>query len=502
MPESNPDVPRFAVVGRVNKGKSSILATLVEEADNTKIRISDTPGETTRVYSIPLVLHGELLLEFLDTPGFNRARKALDWMQKRHAKTPGEAKIETVRAFVEAHRKKNAFQDEVLLLEPVLEGAGVLYVVDASKPFRADFAAEMEILRWTGRPRMAVINNISEETDFTPEWRQHLGEYFNLTREFNAHHARFQERIRLLRSLLEIDETARPTIEKTVKILDREWTQRRGKCADVVMDMLEACLTYRASKTLSQEDSTRDYRRQEIGEELKVEYLKRIQDMEAAFHKQMVSLYRHGDYEVLPDESFANLAGDLDSQETWEVFGLNKWQLSVAGGLAGAASGGAVDVATGGHTGGLGALIGGLVGLGASVLKGKELADIKVTSPVVGDMSAGGISIKAGPPKNPNFPWVLLDRAFLQFEQLILRAHARRDAFVIDFAQLSRDGARIGRSTAFTNTQRRALLKWFNELKAGKSRPETSKAFEVIRGTMELIEEEVLKRPGAELKKS
>tara|TARA_R110002096_G_scaffold114770_10_gene248840 strand:- start:11147 stop:12685 length:1539 start_codon:yes stop_codon:yes gene_type:complete len=488
-------IPRFAVVGRVNKGKSSILATLVEEADNTKIRISDTPGETTRVYSIPLVLQGQTLLEFLDTPGFNRARKALDWLQKRHRKSPDEPRIEAVRAFVEAHRNKDAFQDEVLLLEPVLDGAGILYVVDASKPFRPDFTAEMEILRWTGRPRMAVINQVTETSDFSDEWRQHLGEYFNLTREFNAHHARFQERIRLLKSLLEIDETARKRIEKTVQMLEREWTQRRGKCSDVIMDMVEACMTHRASKTLSQEDSTRDYRKQEIAEQLKVEYLKAIQEMESAYHKQMLSLYRHNEYEVTSDDSFTRAAGDLDSKETWEVFGLNKAQLSMASAAAGAITGGAIDMGVGGASFGVGAVLGGLAGLSASLLKGKDLADIKVSSPLVGDMAAGGIAIKAGPPKNPNFPWVLLDRAFVHFEQLISRAHARRDPFIVDLTTVSKEGVRIGRSTTFPNSKRRPLVKWFGELKAGKSRPETSQAFEVIRETLETIETEVLKRP-------
>ena len=44
------------------------------------------------------------------------------------------------------------------LLTPILEGAGILYVVDAGAPYRENYEAEMEILRWTGRPSMAVIN--------------------------------------------------------------------------------------------------------------------------------------------------------------------------------------------------------------------------------------------------------------------------------------------------------------------------------------------------------
>ncbi|MGB3119010.1 MAG: GTPase, partial [Verrucomicrobiales bacterium] len=75
---------RFAVVGRVNKGKSSVLATLVEEADNHRLRIGPTPGETTRCQTIPLTLNGETLVEFIDTPGFNQARQALAWLREHH----------------------------------------------------------------------------------------------------------------------------------------------------------------------------------------------------------------------------------------------------------------------------------------------------------------------------------------------------------------------------------------------------------------------------------
>jgi len=489
----NDNIPRFAVVGRVNKGKSSILATLAEEVDNEKIRISSIPGETTMVSSIPLKLQGEMLIEFLDTPGFHRARQALDWMQKRHRKKGDLAKIDTVREFVEAHKGKRKYEDECLLLEPVLEGAGILYVVDASKPFREDFLAEMEILRWTGRPRMALINNISEETDFGDEWRQHLGEYFNLTRSFNAHQARFRERIRLLKSLLEIEDTRRANIEKTVRILEREWDQRRSRTADVILDLIEKSLKYRASKQLSPEESQRDYQKEEIAEGLKDQYIKKIEDIEREFHRKMVNIYKHGEVESMDDGSFAAMADELFSEEVWEVFGLNRWQLSAAAGLAGAASGSAVDAASGGHTIGLGTFIGGAIGVATSLLRGKKLADIKITnptSPLGAEMAAGGISIKAGPPKNPNFPWILLDRAFFHFEQMIARAHGRRDKFVIDFAKLSKEGEQIGRSASLSGSARRNLQKWFSDLTKGKQVYETQPVFEIISEVLEKIEDE------------
>lgn len=486
-----PPIPRFAVIGRVNKGKSSILATLVEEADNRRIRISATPGETTRCQSIPLVLDGQPLVEFIDTPGFNRARQALDWMEKRHKKHPDAARIETVREFVDAHLANHQFEDECLLLQPVLEGAGILYVVDVSKPFRADFLAEMEILRWTGRPRMALLNHISAQSDFTPEWRQHLGEYFNLTREFNAHTARFSERIRLLSSLLEIEEARHPNLEKTIRILNREWDRRRNQAVEHILELLENCLSHRAKKTLSREEAQREYRKAEIEAGLVDSYLKELRKRERDGHRKLTQLYRHLDVEFGPDTQFEDFAEDLFAEETWVALGLDRRQLLVAGGVAGAASGGAVDLATGGHTVGLGALIGGIVGVAATLLKGKDLADIKVSSPVTGEISAGGISLRAGPPRSPNFPWVLLDRALFHFEKLVSRAHGRRDPFVVDFAELAREGKRIGRSTRLSADDRRALQRWFQLVASGKKASETAEPFRVILGMAEEIERNI-----------
>ena len=288
-----PDIPRFAVVGRQNKGKSSVLATLVEQSDNDKIRIGPTPGETTRCYSVPLQLNGATLIEFIDTPGFSRARQALAWLKEHHPETEGVARLDTVRRFVEAHRRADGggdFPDECELLTPILDGAGIVYVVDGSKPFRPDFVAEFEILRWTGRPRMAVLNNQSDDSDHSGTWREHLGEAFNLTREFDAHEAQFDERIRLLRHLLEIEDRQQARISKTIDLVEAEWAQRRDEAADTILEFLEAALTAEASKNVGDGDLDRDFQRQRIEDELKESYREKIRDVERDYHRRLVDL--------------------------------------------------------------------------------------------------------------------------------------------------------------------------------------------------------------------
>ena len=41
------------------------------------------------------------------------------------------------------------FSAEVELLRPIVNGAGIIYVVDGAVAYGPDYEAEMEILRWT-----------------------------------------------------------------------------------------------------------------------------------------------------------------------------------------------------------------------------------------------------------------------------------------------------------------------------------------------------------------
>ena len=147
-------LPTFAVVGRVNMGKSAVIATLLEIDDNELVRVSPTPGETTACQTHRVVFGERECVRFIDTPGFSQPIEAMRVIQRLHG--PGTPGIDSLRRFVAEGGEE--FGDEKRLLEPLIEGAGVLYVVDPGRPLRDDFLAEMEILRWTGRPRLALLN--------------------------------------------------------------------------------------------------------------------------------------------------------------------------------------------------------------------------------------------------------------------------------------------------------------------------------------------------------
>ena len=164
--------PTFAVVGHPNKGKSSIVSTL---AQDDSVRIAPEPGTTARCRRYPMRVDGRVQYVLVDTPGFQRARRALQWMRERE--TSADLHRAVVEDFVREHRDTGRFDDECELLAPILEGAGILYVVDGSVPYGPEYEAEMEILRWTGEPSMALINPIGGG-DHIPAWRAALEQYF------------------------------------------------------------------------------------------------------------------------------------------------------------------------------------------------------------------------------------------------------------------------------------------------------------------------------------
>ena len=436
-------LPRFAIVGHPNKGKSSIVATLAE--DDT-VAISPEPGTTRSARSYPMRLDGVVLYELTDTPGFQRAREVLAWLVA-HDRGAG-ARAAVVREFVERHAHDARFRDECELLRPILEGAGILYVVDGSRPYGGEYEPEMEVLRWTGRPRMALINLIGAG-DHVDEWRAALAQYFSIVRVFDAMRADFSRRIELLRAFGALDETWAAALNEAAAALERDRDRRRVRAATEIADLLIAVLTATESSKLpgdapdpAVEEATRARLRHTVGAR------------EQAARRAVQEIYHH-DGLAAHESAAAYLDDDLFSQRSFSVFGLSSPQLAMTGAASGAVAGGVIDALFGGTSLFLGAGIGALLGAAGTLLGSDRLAKVDVLG-----QPLGGFELEVGPITDPNFPWVMLGRALLHARLVAERNHARREALVIDLGAGEHFAASIDASA------RRTLDGIFRELRS------------------------------------
>ncbi len=426
VPDGEPSfVPVLVVVGNVNQGKSSVVAALSED---DLIPVASHPG-TTRISGEYKVTVGDReLLKIVDTPGFQRPRQALAWLRRRAASAA--ERPAAVREFVDAHVGDDEFCNEVELLRPILDGAGILYVVDASSRLEPSNEAEMEILRWTGRPAAVLINRVRGR-DRTEEWRPTLRQFFHLVREFDAHGAQFEDRIGLLRGFREIGHEWSGAIDESVAVMKLEWAARCERAAEGLTNLMVNALTYVERKPAP--EGTEDAPLRSALDEAYREAQRRF---EREARDEIENIYRHPNL-TRDDPALELLREDLFAETTWRVFGLTQRQLATYGAAWGASIGAGIDLMVGGLSFFAGMVIGAGTGAVAGWFAGRQVAQVWTNSSrLARELFPGntGRFMAMGPVASPRYAWVLLDRALVHFRAVRDRSHARRDALELDAA--------------------------------------------------------------------
>jgi GTPase Era involved in 16S rRNA processing len=406
---TNPSLPHFAVVGHPNKGKSSLVSTLARDEN---IHISSRSGTTedAQTYTIK-TQNGSYSL--VDTPGFQRPNKVLKWLQQ-HQPNASQRQA-TVKQFVNDSHCQQAFRDEVELLKPIVNGAAILYVVDGSRPYGSDYEAEMEILRWTGQPSMALINPI-ENSNYIDEWENALSQYFKSVQVFNPFSASFEKQIALLNVFTHLNPAWNTSLQNVVKDLTEQRQQLKNQSADVLARLLDDLCKYQYCQKLAYKNQGK-----QLLPMLEKHFTEWMINREKDAINELLTIYARHQVDYAIDH--LALPPNLFNENEWYAWGLNKKQLVSAATIAGAVSGAAIDLAVAGSSFMVGAIGGGILGAGSTLLGANKLTELKVKG-----LPVGGYQACIGPIKHRNFPYVVIGRFIHLYTQIANQNHADRRA--------------------------------------------------------------------------
>lgn len=410
-------IPAFAVVGHPNKGKSSVVSTL---ARDDRIAVSMQSG-TTRVSECFDIHLGEAHYQLIDTPGFQRPRKVLAWLQQQPVNA--DQRGARIREFLSDPQCQQQFPDETELLRPIMDGAAILYVVDSSRPYSAEYEAEMEILRWSGQPSMALINPISSR-EYIDNWQQALQQFFRTVRVFDAVKADLEQHIELLQAFAHLHQPWSAPLSKLVGAVQAEIHRQQLQSCHLAARLLSELTGYQQRQKVLDEAQAKA-----LQPTLQASYYRWMRRQERHAHDELQLIYRH--HQLHRDSSDLEISDDLFDTGKWYAWGLNRKQLATVGGIAGAAAGGVLDLTVAGSSLLLGTLGGGVAGSSAAWLGANKLAKQKLKG-----LPLGGYEARIGPMKNKNFPYVILARFLYIYRLLNLRNHAQRDNLSVDDAQV------------------------------------------------------------------
>ncbi len=457
--------PRLAVIGHPNKGKSSLVAAL---AYDDSVKIGPDPGTTKKCEEFPFRIDGTRVYTLIDTPGFQRARKALHWMQSHE--TDASEHAEVVRRFVEAEENKKTFPDEVELLRPVTEGSGVLYVVDGSVPYGPQYEAEMEILRWSGAPSMALINLIGDG-EYLEDWKRALRQYFGIVRVFDVLTADFARRLELLDVFGTLQTDWKQPLSEAVVVLKADAKRKVHEAARRTSDTIAEMLALQLSHPLSAEGET-----EKIRASLEKRYQDTLRAKEQSLREAIERIYLQHKINRREEALQGVEAQDLFAEETWNLFGLSKRDIFLLGAISGGVLGSTLDIATAGTSMFLGTLLGGGVGAVASLLSARSIAEFEVLS-----LPLGRRALTLGPLKNLQFPHIVFNRARVHHSLIANRSHAARDEVLLGEDLL-------GVVEEISDGQRRELEQGFSRLRNGDIFSGNERLFEI---TERIFEQDV-----------
>lgn len=412
------EYPVFAVVGHPNQGKSSVVSTLVQD---DHIAISPVSGTTREAHSYRLVLGEDILYELLDTPGFQRARQILGWCTEHSSSAADHPRM--LATFVARHSEEARYADDIALLAPIIEGAGIVYVVDADQPFSHAFDAELILLSWSAQPRLALINSYGDGR-YETEWRSALQQYFSLVRNFNPLAAPFAQHVALLLSMAEIHPPWREDLRRGADALQQQRESRHQQAADHLVQYLQSVLQYKLQLPVIGTKET-------IRSAGFARYNQELQRRERDMRQKIATLY--GYHRLDWESEWQTLqAADLTDAHEWRVWGLPRSRLASLSAAAGAVSGLAVDVAVGGSSLLMGAIAGGALGALAGGFAGRDPLTFELVS-----KAPGYEQWQLGPVANLEFAVALVGRSLRSWYQIRLRNHARRDALMLESQNLS-----------------------------------------------------------------
>ncbi len=365
------DYPMFAVIGKTNRGKSTFVATMTA---NEEIEIGNKEGVTQETRCYPLKNeHGKTLYEMCDTPGFEKQAKMLHKLKESMKDVHEDNKSVKLQEFYNQYKnKKDEFDTEVEILKPIFEGASIIYFVKGTTPFDKSITKEIEILRWTGQPMMAVLNierdDGKELTDaqekYLDEWEDKLrNRGFTTVRRFDAHTATIMDKIDILDSLKELlTEKKRHDIANIQNKILFEICQNISDTAEYIRDLMQEALGCTKHKILVKGDPIK-----ENLIKLEEDYKGKITEIEKVYFDKVKRKWKH--YKLQEKTiSIENTA--LFSDESRAYINVQKTveKRATTGVGIGVVIGATVDFITLGTTLGSGIVIGLVVGglLGAS----------------------------------------------------------------------------------------------------------------------------------------
>lgn len=340
----NPAI-KVAVVGHTNTGKTSLLRTLTRDAGFGTI--ANRPSTTRYVEGAALLVDGQPLVAFYDTPGLEDSIGLLEHLET----LPGGDWLQRLEHFLDSPAAHDRFAQEAKSLRQVVSCDIVLYVIDVRERVLGKYRDELTILIRSGKPVIPLLNFVNSPEARAAAWQRQLlqtGLHASLT--FNPLVIDAVAERKLFEKMRALHDELYEPLGRIIDDLERQRDRLRRLAADQIADLLLDA----AAHTLPMPAADK-------GDQVRQDLFAAVRQRELDCARTLLRLFGFQASDYQPQALLLELAtaDPLRNPAALRQYG---WR-GGSGAAAGAAAGLTVDLLLGGLSLGVGAGIG--AGIGA-----------------------------------------------------------------------------------------------------------------------------------------
>ena len=324
----------FAVIGKPNNGKSSIISALTFD---DRIEIADEIGTTKKSTKYSYKYNEKDECSYFDTPGFENAEHIWSYIKKQKETTFSINQI--LENYINEYGNDSSTIKDREILKAIVQSDFLVFVVNISDEFNLDVIGyELEIFKELKKRIVILFNQVDKDKDYSSQWKNKLEEY-NLVNihkidPLNSQHSNI---IKILTSLYSIDSEIyhKQQLDNVIRAYTSHYIHNLKKSSELISEYLREVLQTEVNTTRKDFESGKGY------ELIQKEINKKEKDIQ----KKLSNLW--GYYEVKVEDKRENYDHEIN-----KTISLSKKEKTVASSIIGAS---VVGTITGVLSGGLGA---------------------------------------------------------------------------------------------------------------------------------------------------
>lgn len=345
----NKNVLSVAVVGHANAGKTSLMRTLLRDSEFGEV--ADQAGTTRHVEGSALTIDDSNSLVLFDTPGLEDSMRLLHILSSYFEEQSVDG-IERLHHFLAHLSDYPELDQEAKVLRALLNNDLIFYVIDLREPVLGKYRDELQILSYSAKPIIPVLNFTQQGAANIAEWKNQLARLnFHAFVTFDNVLFKFADELKIYRKMQSLLAEKEELLQQFIEQRQQQWGERFYAARLIVAELFveSACLRYQANNT-GQEIEKATLKLQEV-----------VRKAEGRSVRRLLDLYQFRKEDLEKSHLPVEQGGwqlDLFSADNLQEFGIK-----LTGNIAkGAGVGVAIDLAAAGMTFGIATVTGGIAG--------------------------------------------------------------------------------------------------------------------------------------------